>query len=150
MRVNHRCLDVLMPQQLLHRSDVIPVLQKVGGKGMPKRMTACLFVDTGLTNSLPHGALHNGFVYMVLSLFPSACSPNTSLGEKQTASPIWLPHWDTCVPEHRAFGRAHILRPSPFEGFPFNHNTAITPLLTSSDQIMIIRIKKSSRRCQVN
>ena len=37
VRVDHGSLDVLVPQ-FLHRPDVVPVLQQMGGKRMPKRV----------------------------------------------------------------------------------------------------------------
>jgi hypothetical protein len=36
MGVNHRGAHVLMPEQFLHRADVITRLQQMGGEGMPK------------------------------------------------------------------------------------------------------------------
>ena len=43
VRVNHRRPDVLVPQELLYGADVVTVLQKMGGKGMAKRVVVtCL------------------------------------------------------------------------------------------------------------
>ncbi len=40
MCVNHSCVDVLMPQQLLHSSNVIAIFQQMCCKGMSERMPA--------------------------------------------------------------------------------------------------------------
>lgn len=45
MCVDHRRTHIRMAQQFLHGSNVIPILQQVGGKGMAERMTACRFGD---------------------------------------------------------------------------------------------------------
>ncbi|OGP76140.1 MAG: hypothetical protein A2V86_02280 [Deltaproteobacteria bacterium RBG_16_49_23] len=47
MRVNHGGDDIGMPQQFLHRSDVITRLKKVCGKGVAKGMAANLLVNRG-------------------------------------------------------------------------------------------------------
>ncbi len=36
VRVDHRRSHVLMAQQFLHRSDIIPVFQQMGGKRVPQ------------------------------------------------------------------------------------------------------------------
>jgi hypothetical protein len=38
MRVDHRGRDIAVPQQLLHRPDVIASLQQMGGEGVPQNM----------------------------------------------------------------------------------------------------------------
>ena len=38
MSVNHRRAHVILPKQLLDSANDIPVLQEVGGKGIPKRV----------------------------------------------------------------------------------------------------------------
>jgi hypothetical protein len=38
MRVNHRGLEVLMPERLLNGPDIIPVLQEAGCKTLPERV----------------------------------------------------------------------------------------------------------------
>ena len=36
MRIDHRCFDVAMPQELRNRSNVIATFKDVCGKGMPE------------------------------------------------------------------------------------------------------------------
>ncbi len=53
MRVHHRRADVRVAKQLLHRPDVVPVLQKVGGKRMPQAVAvARLAIPTPCTARL--------------------------------------------------------------------------------------------------
>jgi hypothetical protein len=46
--VNLRGRNVGMSQKLLHRAEVCPVFQKMGGKRMPQRMRADFFLDSSL------------------------------------------------------------------------------------------------------
>lgn len=39
MRVDHRCADVFMSQQLLDRPDIVPVFEQVSRKRMPQAVT---------------------------------------------------------------------------------------------------------------
>ena len=38
VRVHHRRADVRVAEQLLHRPDVVPILEQMGRKRMPKRV----------------------------------------------------------------------------------------------------------------
>ena len=45
MCINHGCTYILMPQKLLDGSDIIPILQQMGSKGMPESMTTDRLVN---------------------------------------------------------------------------------------------------------
>ncbi len=46
MRVNHGCLNILVTQEFLNRSNVVSGFQEVSSKGMPKRVTTRQFDQT--------------------------------------------------------------------------------------------------------
>ena len=46
-----------MSQELLHRADIVDVLQKMGGKTVAQRVTAPTFRDASSLQSLFHGSL---------------------------------------------------------------------------------------------
>ncbi len=48
MQVNQRAFDVLVAHQLLHRQDVHPILQKVGGKGVAQQVGMDILKDACL------------------------------------------------------------------------------------------------------
>jgi hypothetical protein len=54
-----------MAQQLLHRSDVVPVLQQMGGEGVSEGVTSCALGDPGPPNGIPDGALDGRLVQMM-------------------------------------------------------------------------------------
>lgn len=45
--VNHRCVDVAVPEQFLHRAGVVAVGQQVHGEGMSERVAGGRVVDAG-------------------------------------------------------------------------------------------------------
>ena len=53
VRVDHGGLDVLVAKEFLHRADVLAVLEKMGGKGMPRAMAAGGSVDSRLAAQPP-------------------------------------------------------------------------------------------------
>ena len=65
MRVNHRRLHVHMPQQVLHRADVIALLKQVRGEGMTKGVGRGPFRDARPQHRLPDRPLHHRFVKMM-------------------------------------------------------------------------------------
>jgi len=65
VRINHRRAYIGMPQQLLHRADVIPGLQQVCGERMPEDMTAHPLRYACPTRSLRDGSLHDGLVQVI-------------------------------------------------------------------------------------
>ena len=72
MRVDHRCFDVAMPQQLLNRAYVVPALKQVSGEGMAERMARRLGVK-----SCNHTFILTAYPRHLLTLIASA-SPDRS------------------------------------------------------------------------
>ena len=72
MRVDHRCFDVAMPQQLLNRAYVVPALKQVSGEGMAERMARRLGVK-----SCNHTFIPTAYSRHLLTLIASA-SPDRS------------------------------------------------------------------------
>jgi hypothetical protein len=62
MGVDHRRADVTMPEQFLHRPDVVAVFQQVRRKGVPKRVTAHRLNDAHASRGLFDGPLQDRFV----------------------------------------------------------------------------------------
>ena len=65
MRVDHRGLDILVAEQFLNGPDIVSVLQQMRGKGMAKRMAACLLRNAGVAYGRLHDALDGRFMEMV-------------------------------------------------------------------------------------
>ena len=65
MSIDHRRFHVTMAQQLLHRSDVVAVLQQVPRKRMPEGMTTGRLRDSSLESSHLNRPLQDSFVQMV-------------------------------------------------------------------------------------
>ena len=65
VRVNHRRPDVLVPQELLYGPDVVTVLQKMGGKGMAKRVGGHVLGQPSLSGCLMDCLLNDRFVQVV-------------------------------------------------------------------------------------
>ncbi len=67
VRVDLRCTDVLVPQQLLHRADVAASLQQPSREGMPKSVGRGVFVDA----CFAHGLLHRTPETRRINVMPS-------------------------------------------------------------------------------
>ena len=65
--INHGCLKILMSEEFLDRSNVITLLQKVGGKAVSERMDGGLFGDIGLDEGRFEGLLQGRWMNMVSS-----------------------------------------------------------------------------------
>ena len=59
---NHDGADVVVPEKLLNGSDVVMVLQEVGGKRVPESVAARPFCNAGATDGVLHGSLEDGLV----------------------------------------------------------------------------------------
>lgn len=68
VRVNHRRLDVAVPQEFLHRAKVVAVGQQVRGEGVPKRVAGDPLGQSGLSHCLRDGLLDERFVNVMASL----------------------------------------------------------------------------------
>ena len=58
MRIDHCGSDVLVPEELLERPDVIAISDHLGGEGVPKRVAGCGFYDVGCRDCSTEGPLH--------------------------------------------------------------------------------------------
>ena len=94
MRVDHRCFDVAMPQQLLNRSNVIAAFKDVRGKGMPECVVRGPLREPGLRHGLPDGF-------------------NGGPGERPIASASPEARWCTCGRGHLEAGRGPTHRLDP-------------------------------------
>lgn len=68
MGVDHRGLDAGMAQELLHRPDVVAVLQQMSGEAVAERGGRCSFLVSRLANGVPHRFLDRRRVEMVTAL----------------------------------------------------------------------------------
>ena len=68
MGIDHGCTHVLVSQEFLHRTDIVAVLQKMGGETVAQGMTAPTFWNAGALESLFHGSLQHRFRHMVSAL----------------------------------------------------------------------------------
>jgi hypothetical protein len=50
MGVNHGCINVLMPQKLLNRPNIIPTFYQMRGKAVAQKVTTAGLGDTTLSN----------------------------------------------------------------------------------------------------
>ena len=70
--VNHRRGDILVPQPLLNRPDIVARLQQVCRKGMAQHMGRHRLDDLCATRCRPDGALYGSLINMVSPLRPRA------------------------------------------------------------------------------
>ena len=74
MGIDHGGTHVLVSQEFLHRTDIVSVLQQMGGKTMSQGVTAATFGDACVLERLFHGSLQHCFRHMV-----SAFNPRTQV-----------------------------------------------------------------------
>src|SRR5512146_1516042 len=72
MGVDHGRTNILMPQQFLNGTNVISVLQEMGGKAMPEGMARNVLADGGIPCRFLHSPLKSGRVDVVTTLFSGA------------------------------------------------------------------------------
>ncbi len=63
--IDHRRFQILVSKQLLDGPDIISLVEEVGGKGVPKRVTAHGFLDSNLTDGLGRPALNDPILQVV-------------------------------------------------------------------------------------
>ena len=68
MRVNHGCPEILVAQEVLNRSNIIPVLDQVSRERMAEGMAGGWPAYLGIPDGLLDGALHDRFVQMMTPL----------------------------------------------------------------------------------
>ena len=66
MGIDHRCTDILVTEQFLHRADVILRFESMRRKGMPQGMAGGRFGDARLAYS----AMHSPFEYLFVGMMP--------------------------------------------------------------------------------
>jgi hypothetical protein len=63
--IDHRCFDILVPQQFLYRADVVAIFQSMGCKAVTKGVASDSFLNPSLLNSLFNYSLQTGFMQMM-------------------------------------------------------------------------------------
>ena len=71
MSINHRRLDVLVPEELLNGANIVPIFKEVGGEAVAECVRGDRLVDVGEASRLFHSPLQVGFI-QVVTLFESA------------------------------------------------------------------------------
>jgi hypothetical protein len=64
MGINHGGVHILVPQEFLDGSDVVPAFEQMGRKRMPKGVAGNSFRDPGAKNGFPDGFLEYRFIQM--------------------------------------------------------------------------------------
>lgn len=65
MGIDHRGLHILMPQQLLHGTDIIASLQQMGSKGMAQGVRGYIFGQPCINRSLLNSTLQPLFIQVM-------------------------------------------------------------------------------------
>ncbi len=65
MCVDHRRLHVAVPEQLLHRANVIARFQQMRGEAMPQRVRPNRFRDSNASSRFANGSLGHGLVQVM-------------------------------------------------------------------------------------
>lgn len=65
MGIDHSGPDILVAEQFLDGTNVVPLFQEVGGEGMSERMAACVFWNSRAADCSLDRALQDAFVDMV-------------------------------------------------------------------------------------
>jgi len=67
MGINHRCFDILVTESLLHRANVVAILQAMRRKAVTESMAGDSFLYLSQVYRLPHGSLSACFMAMMSS-----------------------------------------------------------------------------------
>ena len=70
VRVDHGRSDVLVPQEFLHRANIVTILQQVRGKTVSERMAAAALIQAGLAYRLLDRFLQHCFGNMMSTFSP--------------------------------------------------------------------------------
>jgi hypothetical protein len=70
--VDHGGRHVLVAEELLHRPDVVAVVQRMGSERVPKSMATCGLHEACGTHGVLHRALQDRAVYVMTPLDPRA------------------------------------------------------------------------------
>lgn len=89
MGVDHRHLDVAMPQQLLVRANVRAAFEQVCGKGVPECVAPGILDPTGPANGVLHHSLQNRLVNVMPSFLAGpGVLPSMLLGKDLLPAPV--------------------------------------------------------------
>src|SRR5262249_10570681 len=69
MGVNHSCAHVAVPEQFLHGPDVVPILQQMSCKRMPKRVRPGWLHDADFQSRIFDGLLEDRFMEVIAASF---------------------------------------------------------------------------------
>lgn len=72
MGINHRGGNIRMTEQLLHRSDVVAILQQMSGEGVAQSVRRGGLGEIGIAHRLFHRALHAFFIHMMAARLAGA------------------------------------------------------------------------------
>jgi hypothetical protein len=67
VRIDHRRLDVLVPQEFLHGPNIVPVLQQVRSKAVAQRMATAALIELRLAYRLFYCLLADGSLIFSLT-----------------------------------------------------------------------------------
>ena len=81
--VDHGCLNILVTEEFLNRSDIVAIFEQVGGEGVAEGVGSDRFVHSGEFGRLPDCPLEVSLVEMV-ALFDAADGIDGELGAGKT------------------------------------------------------------------
>src|SRR5512138_1942106 len=94
MRIDHCGSDIFVAQELLHRSDVVAVLEQVSCKTVPQRMTRGPLCYTGSPNSFLDRSLNLAFIEMMTAeLVRAWIAREFAGGENVLPTPLPIGRW---------------------------------------------------------
>ena len=88
--INHGGSDVVVPEQLLNRADVMATFEKVGSKGMAEAVGSGTFTDLCREHSAPNRFLHQARIEMMPALLSCLRVP-PALVLREHPLPVPLP-----------------------------------------------------------
>ena len=89
MRIDHRRPDIAVTQQLLHRPNIIPILQQMRRERVPECMARGVLLDISLPDRGLHCLLQNGLIHVMPSLLTCLpVHPTVLLWEHELPKPL--------------------------------------------------------------
>ena len=94
MGVDHRRFDILVSKQLLDGSNVLTVLEQVGGEGVAEGVRGDTFLDIRKLSGLPDGALQCVSTHVVATENAgSGVNREAGRGEDKLPDPLTSGEW---------------------------------------------------------
>ena len=91
MGINHRRFHVLVPEQFLHRADIVAVFQEVGGEAMAEGMATGRLVNARQLGRLSDGSLRAGLAEVMAAYNAGAgVSREAPGGEDVLPAPLFV------------------------------------------------------------